>query len=275
MKTAITQTTAQAVSYTGMLWLPACQLLVMLPFTLYLPLWLIPVLIFSAGWRLRVLKGYTAQPGAPIKVLLLALGIAALSVSGLPFPSLDLMVSILLLGFAFPLWGVRVNDYPTTPDTVRVRVIGYQFGWLVHYPGPDGKFGETDLSKVSGATPDTQIGLSREGYGADDILRGDLTLPHGRPAIVQLSSKDVIHNYSIKAMRIAQDAIPGMEIPMWFTPIKEGTYDVVCAQLCGSGHAAMASQMTVVNNEKFVAEFEGGEESARVETATETVASLR
>ncbi len=173
-----------------------------------------------------------------------------------------LVEAILLLGFAFPLWGTRVNDYPTTPETVRVRAVGYQFGWLIHYPGPDGKFGNTDLSKVSAADSDTQIGLSREGFGADDIIRTTLTLPKDRPAIVQLSSKDVIHNYSIKAMRIAQDAIPGMEIPMWFTPIKEGSYDVVCAQLCGSGHAAMASTMTVVPNEEFTAEFEGGSDVA-------------
>lgn len=185
-----------------------------------------------------------------------------------------LVEAILLLGFAFPLWGTRVKEYPTSPDTVRVRAIGFQFGWFLHYPGPDGKFGEIDLSKVSAAQAETQIGLSREGYGADDLIRTSLTLPVDRPAIIQVTSKDVIHNYSIKAMRIAQDAIPGLEVPMWFTPIKEGDYDVVCAQLCGTGHAAMASKMTVVPNEDFVAEFETAKEKpaeAAVE-ATEVAA---
>lgn len=183
-----------------------------------------------------------------------------------------LVEAILLLGFAFRLWGERVDNYPTGDDTVRVRAIGYQFGWALHYPGPDGKFGDTDLRKVSGDSPDAQIGLSREGHGADDIIRGQLTLPIGRPAIVQVSSKDVIHNFAIKSMRIAQDAIPGMEIPMWFTPIKEGDYDIVCGQLCGSGHAAMAGILSVVPNDDFIAEFEGGGEATT--TTPDVVATI-
>jgi len=185
-----------------------------------------------------------------------------------------LVEAILLLGFAFRLWGERVDNYPTGDDTVRVRAIGYQFGWALHYPGPDGKFGEFDFNKVSGASPDAQIGLSREGHGADDIIRSQLTLPKGRPAIVYVTSKDVIHNFAIKSMRIAQDAIPGMEVPMWFTPIKEGDFDIVCGQLCGSGHAAMAGILSVVPNEKFVAEFEGGGQESAPAATTDVVATL-
>jgi cytochrome c oxidase subunit 2 len=46
-------------------------------------------------------------------------------------------------------------------------------------------------------------------------------------------------------MRTAEDAMPGTVIPMWFIPIKTGTYDVVCAQLCGSGHALMHATLVV------------------------------
>ena len=58
-------------------------------------------------------------------------------------------------------------------------------------------------------------------------------------------SKDVIHDFCIPNMRVAQDAIPGSIIPMWFVPIKEGTYEIVCAQLCGSGHALMHATLVV------------------------------
>src|SRR5213075_3557449 len=69
--------------------------------------------------------------------------------------------------------------------------------------------------------------------------------PVDRNVIVDLSSKDVIHNFCLPSMRIAQDAIPGQIIPMWFKPIKTGTYEVVCGQLCGLGHYGMKGTVVV------------------------------
>jgi cytochrome c oxidase subunit II len=66
-----------------------------------------------------------------------------------------------------------------------------------------------------------------------------------RPVIAELSSKDVIHDYFIPDMRIAGDAIPGSLIPIWFTPVKTGTYEVICAQLCGLGHYGMKGTLVV------------------------------
>ena len=56
---------------------------------------------------------------------------------------------------------------------------------------------------------------------------------------IYLSSKDVIHSLKIISMRVCQDAIPGLRIPVWFTPVREGRYQINCAQLCGNGHASM------------------------------------
>ncbi len=89
------------ITYTGMIWLLAAQLIVMLPFTTSLPPWLIVVVIFAAGWRLRVLSGKATQPNTLIKAVLLLLGIAAIFLSGLRLPSLEAMSALLLLGFAF------------------------------------------------------------------------------------------------------------------------------------------------------------------------------
>ena len=76
-------------------------------------------------------------------------------------------------------------------------------------------------------------------------------LPVGKPVIVDVMSKDVIHDFCIPNMRSAQDAIPGSVIPMWFMPIKEGTYDIVCAQLCGSNHSAMRGELVVESEAKY------------------------
>ena len=76
-------------------------------------------------------------------------------------------------------------------------------------------------------------------------MLGELHVPVDRHVIIELSSKDVIHNFCLPSMRIAQDAIPGQVIPMWFKPIKTGTYEVVCGQLCGLGHYGMKGSLVV------------------------------
>ncbi|MEY2551295.1 MAG: cytochrome c oxidase subunit, partial [Verrucomicrobiota bacterium] len=79
----------------------------------------------------------------------------------------------------------------------------------------------------------------------DIVVSGELHVLKDRPVIIELSSKDVIHNFALPHMRIAQDAIPGQLIPMWFKPIKTGTYEVVCGQLCGLGHYSMKGTVVV------------------------------
>ncbi|MBC7979445.1 MAG: hypothetical protein H7Y36_02670, partial [Armatimonadetes bacterium] len=80
----------------------------------------------------------------------------------------------------------------------------------------------------------------------DDFTAPVLKLPQNRPAVLNIGTKDVIHNYAIVPMRVQQDAIPGKEIPMWFTPVKTMETSVVCAQLCGEGHGNMVGTMEVV-----------------------------
>ena len=69
--------------------------------------------------------------------------------------------------------------------------------------------------------------------------------------MIEITSKDVIHSLSLQHMRMDQDAIPGIRVPMWFRPIRAGQFEIVCAQLCGAGHYAMKAQMFVETPEKF------------------------
>ncbi len=89
------------ITYSGMLWLLAAQIVVMLPLLFYLPVWLFPVLFFSAGWRIRVMLGKAEQPGIIVKIILGLLGLAALKLSGIPIVSLEMTASLLMLGFAY------------------------------------------------------------------------------------------------------------------------------------------------------------------------------
>ncbi len=170
--------------------------------------------------------------------------------------------AVLLLGFAFPLWAKHVQDIPDEedPNAVRIRAVAEQFRWNFHYAGADGRFGLVRPDYINGGNP---IGLVKEDPNSyDDFLSNELILPKDKTCIVQVSSKDVIHNLALIPMRIQQDAIPGMEIPMYFIPTKTGRWDVVCGQLCGAGHAKMVAFMEVQESEEFDSWFSGKSEAS-------------
>jgi cytochrome c oxidase subunit 2 len=157
---------------------------------------------------------------------------------------------VLLVFYAIPAWATRVTQFPSESEAVVVRVVGEQFAWNIHYPGPDGKFGRTDIARVSADNP---IGLDRSDPDAkDDVTTiNQLYLPENRPALVHLSSKDVIHSFGLYEMRIKQDAIPGMTIPVWFVPTRVGEYEIACSQLCGLGHFRMRGFLTIQRDADF------------------------
>ena len=115
-----------------------------------------------------------------------------------------LIEAVLLIGFAIPLWAERVNEFPTTQDAILVHVVGQQFNWTFHLPGPDGQFGRRDINLVTNSNP---LGLDpNDPSGKDDlVVLGELHVPVNRPVIIELSSKDVIHNFDLPHMRIAAD----------------------------------------------------------------------
>src|SRR5207244_5425969 len=163
-----------------------------------------------------------------------------------------LIEAVLLIGFAVPMRATRVNQLPETRDAILVQTVGQQFNWTHHLPGPDGIFGRRDLNLVSNSNP---LGLDNNDPAAKDdiVVPGELHVPVNRSVIIELSSKDVIHNFCLPHMRIAHDAIPGSIIPMWFKPINTGTYEVICVQLCGLGHYSMKGSVVVDTPEDYQA----------------------
>jgi cytochrome c oxidase subunit 2 len=170
--------------------------------------------------------------------------------------------AVLLLGFAFPLWAERVDTWDDVQklDPVRVRVVGWQFGWTYHYSGADGKFGRVEPALISGSN---DLGIDYTDPNAlDDFTTSVLRLPVNRPAVLNIGSKDVIHGYAIHPLRIQQDAIPGKEIAMWFTPVRTLETYVVCSQLCGEKHADMLGLMEVIPAGEFQSWFDTQTQSA-------------
>ncbi len=169
---------------------------------------------------------------------------------------------ILLVAFSIPFWAKQVSALPERTDAIQVRIVAEQYAWNIHYPGPDGIFGSTAIkffnkqSNPLGIDPD-------DPNGKDDFVTiNQLNLPIGKPTIVHLSSKDVIHSFFLPEMRVKQDAIPGMSIPTWFTPTKTGNWDIACAQLCGLGHYRMKGYLNIMSQAEFDDWFAGQVPSA-------------
>lgn len=158
--------------------------------------------------------------------------------------------AVLLIGSALPLWFDRTATPAPATNAVTVRIVAEQFAWNVHYPGADQQFGESKLELVS---QDNPIGLDRSSrFGKDDVVvPNEIHLPVGRPAVFELSSKDVIHSFGVPAMRVKQDVIPGVRTFASFTPTMTGDFDVACSQLCGQAHYRMRAILTVESEEAF------------------------
>ncbi len=163
--------------------------------------------------------------------------------------------AVLLLGFAIPIWADVMTDHPESgaEGVVEVRVVAQQFAWNIHYPGADGVFGKTDVNLLDEEI--NPLGLDREDpAAADDITTiNTLNVPVDTKVLVQLSSKDVIHSFRLTEMRVMQDAIPGLVIPVSFEATQTGNWEIACAQLCGLGHYRMRGFFNVQSQADFQA----------------------
>jgi cytochrome c oxidase subunit 2 len=146
------------------------------------------------------------------------------------------------------VWG----DFVEPPeDSLRVEAIGKQWHWSYRFPGEDGQFGNTDVRQM---TSDNPMGLDpTDPAGMDDILVAApvLHLPINQPVHALLRSTDVLHNFTVPQFRVKMDLVPGMTTYQWFEPTREGTYDVLCEELCGVAHFAMRSKVVVESQEAF------------------------
>jgi cytochrome c oxidase subunit 2 len=138
------------------------------------------------------------------------------------------------------------HQFVTVPkDATEIEVVGQQWRWSYRLPGKDGRLGTSDTRSVSSDNP---LGLnSKDSSGQDDVVidGDDLHLQVGKPVKVLLRSIDVLHDFYVPEFRAKMDFVPGTVTYFWLTPTRTGTFDVLCAELCGSGHSAMRGTVVV------------------------------
>jgi cytochrome c oxidase subunit 2 len=149
------------------------------------------------------------------------------------------------------------HQFVTVPaDATEVEVVGQQWLWSYRLPGKDGRLGTSDARNVSSDNP---LGLKPDDpSGQDDIViqNDDLHLPVGKSVKVLLRSIDVLHDFYVPEFRAKMDMIPGTVTYYWFTPTRTGTFEVLCAELCGAAHAQMRSKVIVEEEKDYHAWLE-------------------
>lgn len=137
------------------------------------------------------------------------------------------IILIVLAFMSVSTWSKVKANAP--PSDFNLQVTAKQFNWEILYPGPDGKFGTKDDFKVD----------------------NEMHVPVNKVVRIILKSKDVIHSFFLPNLRLKQDAVPGMEILVWFEATKTGKYELPCAELCGFGHSGMLGWLFVDTPEDY------------------------
>jgi cytochrome c oxidase subunit II len=172
---------------------------------------LVQVVVLYCVWRYRMRPGDELRDGPPIH------GNTRLEIVWTAIPA------IILVGLCSYSYVILRDVEEADANALNVRVVGQQFTWTFYYKDPSGK---------TFASP-------------------QLYVPTGRQIKFTVQSDDVIHDFWVPAFRLKIDAVPGINTSLRATPKKVGEYPVICAELCGIGHAAMRQTAHVVTPEEF------------------------
>ncbi len=126
-------------------------------------------------------------------------------------------------------WGAKIYFVMASPppETLNIYVVGKQWMWKAQH-----LTGQREINQ--------------------------LHVPVGRPVKLIMTSEDVIHNFSIPAMRVKADVIPGRFVQIWFEPTRPGTYQIFCAEYCGTQHSRMTGQVVVMEANAYQTWLSGG-----------------
>ncbi|MDH4987828.1 cytochrome c oxidase subunit II [Aminobacter anthyllidis] len=144
------------------------------------------------------------------------------------------------------------KQFVTVPkDATEVEVVAQQWQWSYRLPGADGKLGTSNARLINADNP---LGINPEDpNGQDDVVveAADLHLPIDKPVKMLLRSIDVLHDFYVPEFRAKMDMVPGMVTYFWFTPTRTGTFEVLCAELCGTGHGFMRGIVMVDTEQDY------------------------
>jgi cytochrome c oxidase subunit 2 len=172
---------------------------------------LVTVIVLFAVWKFRMRPGEEHLDGPPVH------GNTKLEIIWTAIPA------IILVALCSWAWVVLADIEEAQANEMRIDVTGQQFAWSYEYPQAGGKPVKSNI----------------------------LYLAKDRPVRFNVKAIDVLHDFWVPAFRMKIDAVPGITTRYRVTPTRLGTYPVVCAELCGLGHAVMRSQTKVVTPEEF------------------------
>jgi len=159
----------------------------------------------------------------------------------------------------------------TVPDgAAEVEVVGQQWQWNFRLPGEDGKLGRSDARLVSFENP---LGIDPDDpTGQDDLVieAADLHLPVDKPVKMVLRSIDVLHDFYVPEFRAKMDMVPGMVTYFWLTPTRTGTFEILCAELCGVSHGFMRGTLMVDTEQDYRAWLQGQSTFAQLSGSRQT-----
>lgn len=161
-------------------------------------------------------------------------------------------VEILALSFVGSKVWAGIYLSPPDPKAMTIDVQAGQFAFYFRYPGADGKFGGLHPDKIDEGNGNF-FGLdpANDVAARDDIVVASMVIPVNRPIYLTMHSKDVIHSFYVRELRLQQDIVPGLLIPLHFTATKTGKFEIVCTQLCGLGHSNMRAYLEVMPEDQF------------------------
>ena len=128
--------------------------------------------------------------------------------------------TLLLVVVAVWAYLVLTDNEALADDRVEIEVTAEQFAWTFTYP-------------------------------EQEISTGDLRVPVDRQVRLKMRAKDVIHDLYVAEFRVKQDVVPGITTYLTFNPTKTGTYQIICAELCGVGHGVMRSRIIVMPQDEY------------------------
>lgn len=157
-------------------------------------------------------------------------------------------------------WSHITSDAPS--NAYQIEIVGKQFNWMVRYPGKDGKIGKHNFRKIDAIN---EVGIDFDDKANfDDFMANEIHLPLGKPVLLKIRARDVLHSVFMPHFRVKMDAVPGMPTRFWFVPDKTTAemrnitgnpnfnYELACTEVCGRNHFGMRKVIIVEDEEDYL-----------------------
>ena len=170
------------------------------------------------------------------------------------------IVLTVLIGWGLYKWNEVTGPAPA--DSEVIELVGYQFAWASRYPGDDNKLGSynyklTDVENIVGIDFSDSASL-------DDFMPREIHIPKGKPVLLKIRARDVIHSVYLPYFRAQMNAVPGMPTQLWFIPTKTTqemreemgndnfNYEIICNKICGRAHFSMKQNLIVEEEWEYI-----------------------